>query len=358
VFPYSLRAQKTNTYWEIDYAKGSILEHSQLVTYLFKEHPSLLSIGWFKTASNKSVWKERYNYPDWGFVLIHQDFHNKVLGTSTGLNYTTTHYLFNRNNKHQLNIQLGFGGGYNSNPLDLEKNLSNIVMSTHLLFTQHIKINYSYPNLFEKIGINMGLSFSHFSNGAIKKPNLGLNTVFLNIGLNYHDKKENILYEKTKNKEKIDKQPIHFSMNIGFGFHESFPNMGTKPIYYLSTRLSKRVTYKTGILFGFDFFNSQSIKELAVYNSVNDIDNTNSKVKDHKQIGVFFGKETYFDKLSLDVKMGYYLYRPVLGKTPIYETISFKRYFTEQKKSAISLNLKTHYFEAEHITIGYHHQIF
>ena len=358
VFSVSVKAQETGTYWEVDYAKGSILEHSQLVTYLFNKHPSIVTVGWFKTPRPDSKWKERYNYLDWGFVLIHQDFHNSKLGTTTGLNYTTTHYLLNRNNKNQFNLQIGFGAGYNSDPLDLETNLSNIVMSTHALFTQHIKVNYKYPNLFKKIGVNAGITFSHFSNGALKKPNLGLNTVFLNIGLNFHDNKNVVVYERLDKKEKIEKQPLNFFINLGVGAHETIPNLGTKPVYYASAYLSKRLSYKSGISFGFDFFNSQSIKDLADYNEINGFDQTGHKINDHKQFAVFLGKETYFNTLSFDFKIGYYLYRPVPGKTAIYETVSFKRYFSPKKNTAISLNLKTHLFEAEHITIGYHHQIF
>jgi hypothetical protein len=344
-----------NSYWELNYSKGSILEHKQLVSFLFREHPSFYTIGWFKTASPDSAWEESYNYPDRGFVLIHQDFHNKKLGTTTGLNYATTFYLLNRNNKNQFSIQLGFGAAYNSNPLDFDTNLSNIVMSSHLLFSNHIKINYAYPKLFHKIGLNAGISFSHFSNGALVKPNLGLNTVFLNIGMNFHNEKI-VKYEKHQ-REKMEKQPLHFTLGVGGGIHETLPNIGAKPIYYLSAQLSKRITYKTGILLGFDLFNSMSIKDLAVYNAINDPD-PNARVKDYKQVGMFLGKETFFNKISFNVKIGYYLYRPVPGATSIYETISFKRYFKDSKKSAISINLKTHLFEAEHITIGYHHQIF
>ncbi|HIP48519.1 MAG TPA: acyloxyacyl hydrolase [Lutibacter sp.] len=352
----SINAQESNTYWQIDYAKGSIIEHSGVVGFLFKENPTLISIGWHKKSEIDSEWKERYNFIDSGFVLNIQNFHNKNLGNTYGLNYTTTHYLRNRNAKNQINIQLGFGVGYNTNPLDFETNLTNIVMSSPILYSQHIKINYTNNRIFKTMGFQSGISFTHYSNGGIIKPNLGLNSVFFNVGLNYH-KSEPTIYTKLYESSKLAKQPIRFELGIGGGMHETLPGIGLKPIYYISAKVSKRFNYKNGFQMGFDFFNSESIKDLAVYNAINDVKNLKNTPKDHKQLAFSVGHELYFNKLSFASNIGYYLYRPFKDKTPLYENISFIRYFNN-RKSSLRLNLKTHYFEAEHLTLGYHHQLF
>jgi len=350
------KAQETASYWQIDYAKGSIIEHSKLVSFLFKEHPTLLSVGWHKTASNTSVWKERYNFLDWGIVLNYQNFYNENLGSIIGLNYTTTHYLRNRNAKNQLTIQLGFGAGYNTAPLDFDNNLTNIVMSSNILFSQHTKVNYINNRLFQNMGFQAGITFTHFSNGAVKKPNLGLNSIFLNLGLNYLPTKP-VIYNKFTEKEPLEKQPIHFFLSVAGGMHETLPQIGLQPVYYMSAQFSKRFNHKNGFHVGFDFFNSLSRKDLALYEAVNDIENPTNLVKDHKQLAFFAGHELFFNKLSFETRIGYYLYHPLQASAVIYELIALKKHFNNYK-SAFSINLKTHYFEAEHITFGYHHQIF
>ncbi len=353
----SLKGQETGSYWQIDYAKGSIIKHKKIVSSLFIEYPNLTSIGWHKTAKNGTLWKERYNYPDWGFVFMYQQFNNVNLGETASLNYTTTYYLRDRNAKNQLKLQIGFGSGYNTKPLDFETNLSNIVMTSHFLFSQHFKFNYTHSNIFNGVGLHTGITFTHFSNGGFKKPNLGINSIFLNLGLSYDNRKASHAYTRLVEKENFSKQPIHFSLSINGGFHETKPRLGLDPVYFISGFAHKRIGYKSGLQIGLDFFNSQSIKEYAYYRNLIDIENSDSKAKDHRQLGVFVGHEWFFNKLSLETQLGYYLYKPFDESAPIYQKISFK-YFLNKNKSALSVNLKIHYFNADFISLGVHRQIF
>ncbi len=355
---FQTKAQESNTYWQLDYSKGSILRHKHILSRLYTARPEYVSIGWHSSAKKNSIWKERYNYPDWGIVLINQEFHNEILGNTTAINYTTTHYILNRNAKNQLNVQLGFGGGFNTKPLDFDTNLLNVAMTSHFLFTQHFKLNYTHPELFDKFGLHAGISFTHFSNGSFKKPNLGINSVFLNVGLNYFNRKSKIVYEKREEKEKFEKQAIHFNLSINGGFHESKPGVGLKPIYYLSSYAHKKIGHKSKLQLGVDFFNSQSVKDYAEYYfQIYNDDTENGERADHKQIGVFFGHELLFNKLSVETHVGYYFYKPFKESAPVYQKVSFKHALNNQK-SAISISMKIHYFEAEFICLGYHHQIF
>jgi len=351
-------AQEKNSYWQVDYARGSIYKHKKIISRLYTERPDLISIGWHKTADKNSSWKERYNFPDWGLVLMNQQFHTEHLGNTTALNYTTTYYLRDRNAKNQFNIQLGFGGGYNTKPLDFDTNLLNVAMTSHMLFTQHLKINYLRPELFDKLGLHAGIYFTHFSNGSFKKPNLGINSIFLNLGLSYLDKKKDVIYERLEEKEKFEKQPIHFNISLHGGFHESKPGIGIKPVYYISGYTHKKIGYKSKLQFGFDFINSQSVKDFAEFWYLGNQNETeNNQRPDHKELAIFGGHELIFNKLSLETQVGYYLYRPFNESAPIYQKVAFKHYLNSEK-SAVSISMIIHYFEAEFICLGYHHQIF
>ena len=64
-----------------------------------------------------------------------------------------------------------------------------IVKIKHLaqLYQQipNIGLFYKKENIFDKVGLQAGFLFTHFSNGRMKSPNSGINTFLLNVGLNY-----------------------------------------------------------------------------------------------------------------------------------------------------------------------------
>ncbi len=353
-------AQAQKNYWEVSYARGSIIEHRKLIEFLYKDYPKLYTLGWHRTAANDSLsWQERYNYPDQGIVLQYGDFNNEHIGNTLAANYTTTFYLRHRNAQHQYTLQLGFGAVYNTHPLNFDHDVSNIVMSTHVLYSQYVRLAYTVPFLTGKLGFSAGLGFTHYSNGAIKKPNLGLNTVLLTLALRYQQQGKPEPYFRHKHRPDLDTvfTKIHGYVNAGFGYHESMPHIGRKPVFNLSVNLSKRFNYGNGMQGGVAFYNSQSFKEYALYQAVSGTEQTDIKPKDHKQISVFAGYEMFFDKISFTSKLGYYVYRPLKAKTAVYTVIGFKRYFNNYK-SALSIDLKVHNFEADHFSLNYHHQIF
>ena len=353
-------AQDKNSYWEASYGMGSVIEHHKLIEFLYKDYPQLYTLGWHQSAAKDSLsWKERYNYPDQGFVLQYERFNNEHIGNALAANYTTTFYLRNRNARHQCLLQLGFGAVYNTHPLDFDHDVSNIVMSTHVLYSQYVRLAYTYPYLSDKLGVSAGIGFAHYSNGAVKKPNLGLNTVLLTLAVRYHNQGKPESYVRANHRPKLDSffKKTHGSVSAGFGFHESMPHIGRKPVYNLSMYLSKRLNYGNGIHGGVAFYNSQSFKEYALYQAVSNPENPEKKPKDHRQISIFAGHEMFFDKLSFTSKLGYYIYNPLKAKTPVYAVIGFKRYFNH-RKSALSVNLKVHNFEADHFSLNYHHQMF
>jgi hypothetical protein len=109
---------------------------------------------------------------------------------------------------------------------------------------------------------------------------------------------------------------------------------------------------------GLNFFNSRSVKDFSAYWWNIDLEeDPDAKLKDHKQMGAFFGHELLFNNMSLITQVGYYVYKPLNHGAPVYQIVGFKRYLFKDK-SALSINLKIHYFEAEYISLGYHHKIF
>jgi len=351
-----LYAQKNNSYWQIDYAIGSIIKHKEVIGHLVTAHPELYTISWHKNAATNSDWKTGYNYPDWGIAFYYQNFNNPTLGNVVAVQYQTTFYLLNRNALNQLNFTFGTGFGYNTNPLDLEYNNQNVAMSSKIQLAELLKLEYKRPHLIKNIGFHAGLLLSHFSNASYKSPNFGINSLFINVGLAYQLTESPTIYPDRIKKEKISRQPIHYAISLYGGVHEAKWGLGTKPVYVLSGTISKKIGSKSGLQLGVDFFNSQSVKDFAAFRYHTLIEYPDRKLEDHKQVGIVAGHELFFNKISFETLLGYYVYNPLKVNPSVYQKLAIK-YHLNASKMAISTNLKVHNSRAEYFTVGLHYQI-
>ena len=352
-----LHAQKTTTYWDVDFAYGSVLKHKKSLGHLATAHPELYTISWFTTAP-KDNWKQKYNYPDWGLTLLHQEFNNPILGNVTALNYSNTFYLLNRNNTNQLNLGMGLGFGYSTMPLDFETNNQNIAISSPISFSVHLKANYEHPNLFRNIGFSTGFLLTHYSNSSYKKPNSGINSIFLNVGLSYRPiLQENNLYPSKTAATKIKKQPISIDLSLEGAIHELRARLGAKPVLVFGATAHKRVSQKSSLTLGVAYFHSWANKDLADFIYHTNTENVNRKLKDFKQIGISIGHELLFDQWIFNNSVGYYAYNPLKETPSVYQKLGFK-YRINHSKFSVGFVIKVHNFKADYTSLGVHYQIF
>lgn len=350
-------AQETPAYWQLNMGYGSAIKHRESMGHLVTEHPYLFQLSWTKTSDTTTVWKKRFNYPDIGVTLSHERFRNETLGNVTGLSYFTNYYLLNRNNRNQLTAELGFGMSYTDSPFDFETNNQNNAMSSGFLYNQYLKFNYRHPQIYQGVGIQTGITFIHFSNASFKSPNNGINSVFLNIGLNFNPSSQEILYPNKKNYEIVNsKKPLSLSLKLGLGIHEVYPGLGTKPVYIGSALLSKPISNYSHVQTGIDFFASMAAKEYATFQYIagyNQVD----EIVDYKQIGLIVGFEHYFKKLSLETQIGYYLYDPLHLNRTFYERLGVKYHFDNHPYS-VGLGLKIHNFKADYTSLDFQYILF
>jgi len=356
VWSTSVHAQEENTYWQVEYGLGNIIKHKEIVGHLVTAHPEYFNISWHKNAAVNKHWQERYNFLDWGIALNYQKFNNTTLGNVIALQYQTTFYLLNRNTKNQLNFSVATGLGYATNPLSLENNNQNVAMSSKIQLAETLRLNYHRPYLIDHIGFHAGLAASHFSNASYKSPNFGINSLLVTAGLSYNLSNSPSLYPERKKPKKLEKQSYHLSLSIFSGLHEVKTGLGTKPILGISSSLQKRINYKSNLQFGIDYFNSQAVKDFSNFRYHTQIEYPDRKLLDHQQVGIFTGHELFFNKISFETLLGYYIYNPLKFNPSVYQKIAIKHHLNN-KKTAISANLKVYKTTAEYLTIGFHYQI-
>jgi len=138
----------------------------------------------FKTTGKKP-WHQYYNFPSYGLGIHVSDFYNpEEMGIPIAV-FAFINGPFYRWDKFSINYEIDFGLTVNwrhFNPVSNQYNIAIGAGETVYIHTG-VTLNYRITDRFET---SLGLGLSHFSNGALKLPNYGLNTFSPRIEVNYN----------------------------------------------------------------------------------------------------------------------------------------------------------------------------
>ncbi|MCB4798617.1 acyloxyacyl hydrolase [Neotamlana laminarinivorans] len=345
-----LAQNKTHSsYVDVNYFKGNIALHNNDILHLIQGHPEGYLISWNKKTYGFEAWEQRYNYPDYGVTYSYQSMKNPdVLGTLASLYAHYNFYFFNRH----LMFRVGQGLAYADKAYDKGTNYKNTAYGSHILSSTFAMLNYKKERIFNRFGIQAGLTLLHYSNANVKAPNASTNTIALNLGVTYN--LDNVEPEYQYTLEETDKkytEPIKYNIAFRFGINESdVVGMGQFPFYIFSGYADKRINRKSAIQLGTDVFFSKFLEELIYYQSVSFPEANVSGDEDYKRVGVFAGHELFINKMSLLTQLGYYVYYPYDFEGRMYMRIGLKRYFGNKVFGAVTL--KSHGAKAEAVEFG------
>src|SRR5690554_6603017 len=138
---------------EADFFYGNILEHNPKIQHLITGHPTGFVMSLNRKTYGFNEWERRYNYPDWGFSLAHQDMRHESLGEVLAVYGHLNWYFL----KRHLRFQIGQGIAYANNPYDYYDNYNNSAYGTHLMSTTYLKASFVRENLWKGFGLHAGL---------------------------------------------------------------------------------------------------------------------------------------------------------------------------------------------------------
>ncbi|TCK67466.1 lipid A 3-O-deacylase PagL [Winogradskyella wandonensis] len=338
--------KKTESYLDLNYFKGNIALHNNKILGLITGQPEGFILSWNKKTFGEEAWEQRYNYPDYGASFIYQNLKNESLGNNFGIYGHYNFYFLNRN----LMLRVGQGLAHTSNPYDRLNNPKNIAFGSRLLSSTYLMLNYKKERVFDRFGLQTGLTFVHYSNANVKAPNTSINTIALNVGVTYNVDEIDTEYVK-KEKEDAFTQPIKYNFAFRTGINQSdIVGSAQYPFYIVSAYADKRVTHKSALQFGVDMFFSNFLKELIQYESTALLNNGVTGDEDYKRAGVFVGHELFINRYSVESQLGYYFYYPFDFETRVYFRAGLKRYFGDKWFAA--LTLKSHGARAEAVELG------
>ncbi|MDA3906244.1 MAG: acyloxyacyl hydrolase [Bacteroidales bacterium] len=320
------------------------------------------SIKISKQTTGKSQWEQLYNYPNWGIGVSAYDFYNpEEIGTPIAF-YGFFNAPFKRWNKLTFNYEFGFGATFNWKSFDPVSNKYNIAIGAGQSFLIDVGLNLQY-NLTKHLGIETGFSLTHFSNGALKKPNKGINTIAPKISLKYNfderpafTKQEIPIYKK-ENEWLISvfggvKNVIFDSVNIGI--IEKYEGVNF-PVFGVSTTFNRQIGYKSKIGIGMSFsYNGTVNAQVAVDD--NELEAVEGPFGDKLQVSIYPSYELVIDKFSLILQPAFYIYRKTLkNQSPVFhQRIGVKYHFSNNFFAGITLrDYKFHVSDFIEWNVGY-----
>ncbi|WP_047247611.1 acyloxyacyl hydrolase [Maribacter thermophilus] len=326
---------------------GSVLLHNPDISHLITNHPGGIILGYSRKTYGSKEWEELYNYPDYGASFIYQNMNNNTLGELYGVYAHYNFYFLKRN----VQLRIGQGIAYSTNPYDKETNFRNNAYGSDVLSSTYLMLNYHKENIFKGLGVMAGVSLMHYSNANFRAPNTSTNTLALNVGLTYSLDWENELeYIETADREKV-KEPIRYNLALRGGVNESdVIGMGQHGFFIVSAYADKRLGRKSAIQIGTDVFFSNFLKELIRFQATSFPEMDVDADDDYKRVGVFLGHELFINKMSVITQLGYYVYYPFDFEGRVYNRIGLKRYFGDKIFGAVTL--KSHGAAAEAVEFG------
>ncbi len=327
--------------WGLDYRQkmGFLAAHRGVMGHLPHSQAYASELSLFFQTKGRKQWHKACRYPIVGVTAFGGSVgNNEILGTFWGA-YSFIEFPFVKSNHFELVGKLGCGLGYGTKVYDPILNPKNVAMSTHLNTLICLGLKSSF--VFNRNKISLGVDMTHFSNAAIKVPNLGVNLPYLSLG-----------YSRTIRKTQFDSIPksnvVPFKKwLIGVtaiaSVKELFPTGQRKyPIYAISTHFRWFSKPKVGFEGAFDIISKQVIMK---YNS-----EISKSQWDILQLGFYAGYLLPLDQFHLVLGMGVYVKDKYQPEDFLYHRIGMRYYFKNGLNAQVVL--KSHWARADYAEWG------
>ncbi|MBT3208260.1 MAG: hypothetical protein HN704_12495 [Bacteroidetes bacterium] len=343
------KAQKRNRFIQFDnieykFNYGTIAPHRSSIRYLQRGHIPSFEIILSQQKNGEKLWEQLFRYPTvgLGYYFSYLNY-PEVLGNAHAL-FTFINVPLLKFTRYSINYNLAFGVSYITKPFDIDKNYYNVAIGSNA----NVYLNFAIDQkirLSKKLELLLGIGLTHYSNGSIKKPNLGLNILSAQTGIKYFFSKE----EKPKiitQKPKIQ-NPYNFQIVYSAGYKRIYPPGEN---IFLTSSLTfdaeRAIFIKYGLGLGFDIFYNSSLYEKLKKENVENL----SKLYNFRG-GIHLRYKINFGKLSYYMQIGYYLYTKWQADRNIYNKFGLNYYFS--KHYIANLGVKTHLGKADFIEWGF-----
>lgn len=295
------------------------------------------SIKYGVHTDGRKLWHQVYANPVYG-VGFYQCFYAHDYGEmgKPAAIYSFIDLPLKRWKKWSLDWEMEFGLGFNWKPHELRENQYYYPIGSYSTVFIDGGVNATFQ-LGDHFDLSAALTYTHFSNGAIKLPNLGVNMIGARVEVRYIFT-ERPVFEKVRipkyNKEWEYIALLAPSMRqVGFDYFDSIGDTLARAFNYgilsFSTTFNRQISHKVKLGLGGDItYNSSYGADTIMVNGVPE--KAPFDAADKILLGLYPSFELVLGRLSMIAQPGFYIYKKdVEGfETPVtYQRIGVKYHF-------------------------------
>jgi hypothetical protein len=352
--PGGLRTRLTEGRYsfQLAYQQGGVFDTNDFVagknaTGLPIDRHQAVSVRLAMQTTGSREWEQLYAWPRYGIGLFMADFRSREVGRPISCFGFLTGPLF-RTGPFSLNYDLAIGLAFHWNEYDPVTNPFNTAIGS--VINSHIEAGIGAEfELSDRLTAATGLGVTHFSNGGITPPNRGINTSFWKFSMRYE------LYDREAIRVKHPIKPFKPVNEWTLAGYAGFKNMEV-PVTVEPTRKAPTVPiYAGGIIGSYHRLVDRKSKfgaGLVVgytglinprFDFTADTVYLNRKPDPRRiEISAFPSYELVFNKFSLLIQAGFYLYRhEYIRSSPIfYQRLGFRYDFSRHHFAALHLRAR------------------
>jgi hypothetical protein len=321
---------------------GFIIAHRASMYALQRDHVRMAELSLLKQTSGSRAWHSLYNYPLTGMKYHFFDLGNK---NETGLAHSLMPFIvFNGWGQPPVHFQFGFGigAGYFTRIFNVRDNYRNLAMGSRFSFAVSLSTALEW-SVTRHTSVTTGISFYHFSNGAIKTPNLGYNIPSASIGITHKfGHTEMRSFGEKKQVAKVWRRSLCLGAGVKQRYPVNGPNYG---VISFSLAGLKQVSHKSAIGAGADVHYDESLHTVLESD-----DGSKAPVKDAFRAGLCASYELIFSDFSLLFQGGRYFYSKHNSEGKFYQRLGMRYVF--YKSWFACLNLRSHFGKADFFEAG------
>jgi hypothetical protein len=166
-------------------AYGFTMPHRSSMSYLVKSRFAAINLAYSLKTDGSEPWHHEWRFPEIGVGYLITGLSNiNIFGFAQSLYGFYSIPIYESDNLI-FKYRFGTGFAYLTEKFNHRSNYYNNVIGSHLNSHIHFSVllDYKLPDI--PLYFSAGLAFNHFSNAAIKKPNLGLNLISFNTSAKY-----------------------------------------------------------------------------------------------------------------------------------------------------------------------------
>ena len=300
-------------------------------------------------------------YPTWGAGFRVLDFRNtNEIGIPMALNGFIDIPVF-RLNRFTFNTEFAFGLSFNWKAFNPITNKFNVALGLGQAFMSEAGVGLNYE-LTKNLDLVVGMNFTHFSNGAIKQPNFGINAYAPKLGVKYNFYERPEFIEKVLPKFKPKAEWVFSTFagmknlvfdSVDIDIVEKYEGVFF-PVFGLSALYNLQISHFSKIGVGATFNYNGAIDAQVVIEN-NELEDVDGPFFDKLQLSIYPSYELCLDRISIMIQPAFYIYqKKVSNIMPVFhQRISIN--YQINKNLYTGITLRDHAMHADFIewTLGY-----